>query len=55
MRWTGYVARMWRREMHIGFYWERQKKRDHWGDPDLGRKILLNESERDGMGWYALD
>jgi hypothetical protein len=41
MRWTGHVAHMGRREMHIGFWWERQKERDHQEDLDVGgRKIL---------------
>jgi hypothetical protein len=29
MRWVGYVARMERRGMHIGFWWESQKERDY--------------------------
>jgi hypothetical protein len=29
MRWEGHVARMWRRGMHIGYWWESQKERDY--------------------------
>jgi hypothetical protein len=29
MRWAGYVARMGKREMRIGYWWENQRERDH--------------------------
>jgi hypothetical protein len=29
MRLAGHIARMKRREMHIGYWWENQKKQDH--------------------------
>jgi hypothetical protein len=40
MRWAGHVARMGRRGMHIGYWWESQKERDHCEDQDVGGWIL---------------
>jgi hypothetical protein len=39
-RWAGKVARMGRR-MHVGYWWEMQKKRDHWEDEDVGGWTIL--------------
>jgi hypothetical protein len=27
--------------MHIGFWWESQKEKDHWEDIDAGGSIIL--------------
>jgi hypothetical protein len=29
MRWAGHVARIGRRGMHVGYWWESQNERDH--------------------------
>jgi hypothetical protein len=41
MRLARHVARMWRRGMHIGYWWECQKERDHWEEQDVGRWTIL--------------
>jgi hypothetical protein len=50
MRWTGHVARMGRRGIHIRYWWENQKEIDHWEDEDVGGWIILNWI-LDRMGW----
>jgi hypothetical protein len=35
---------MGRRGMHIGYWWENQKERDHWEDQDVGGGQYENAS-----------
>jgi hypothetical protein len=41
MRWAGHVARMGETGMHIGYWWESQKEREHQEDQDVGGWIIL--------------
>jgi hypothetical protein len=41
MRWAGDVARMGIRGMHVGYWWEIQKVREHWEDQDVGGWAIL--------------
>jgi hypothetical protein len=41
MRWAEHLARMGKRGMHIGYWWESEKERDHWEDQDEGGRIIL--------------
>jgi hypothetical protein len=54
MRWAGHIAHMGRRRMHVRFWWEGQKERDHQEDMDVGGKIILKWI-LDRVGWYGLD
>jgi hypothetical protein len=45
-----------RRGMHIGYWWESQKERDHWEDQYVGGWTILKwilETE-DAMVWIGL-
>jgi hypothetical protein len=41
MRWAGHAARIGRRRMHIGFWWENQNERNDLKDLDVGGRIIL--------------
>jgi hypothetical protein len=45
---------MGRRGMHIGYWWEIQKERDHWEDQDVGGWTDLREIGWDGRDWIDL-
>jgi hypothetical protein len=53
---AGHVARMGKRGKHIGYWWESQKKRDHWEDQDAGGWITLKLilERYDGVVWTGL-
>jgi hypothetical protein len=39
--------------MHIRFWWENQKERDHWEGLGISGRIIL-ETGWGGMNWYCL-
>jgi hypothetical protein len=43
-----------RRGIHIGYWWESQKERDHWEDQDVSGWTILKWIGWDGMGWIYL-
>jgi len=40
-RWVGHVARMGVRKGVYRVLWGNLRERDHWGEPDVGGKIIL--------------
>jgi hypothetical protein len=54
MIWTGHVAQMGRRGIHIGYWWESRKEGEHWEDRDVGGWTILKWI-LDRMEWYRLD
>jgi hypothetical protein len=53
IRWVGHVARLGRRGMYTGYWWESQMERDHWEDQDVGGQTILKWI-LDRMGWIGL-
>jgi hypothetical protein len=49
IRWAGHEARMGRRGMYIGFWWESRKERDH----HVGGRIILRWILE--IGWGGMD
>jgi hypothetical protein len=43
------------RGMHIGYWWESQKERDHYEDQEVGGYTLLKCTLENGMGLCGLD
>jgi hypothetical protein len=37
------------------FWWENWRERDHWGDPGVDGRIILNEFSGSGMRGFGLD
>ena len=59
IRWAGHVALWGRVEVCTGFWWGNLRERDHWGDPDIDRRIILRWIFRKwegvvGTGWNWL-
>jgi hypothetical protein len=49
-----FKSRRMRWAMHVRYWWENQKERDHWEDLDVGGWIIL-KLILEMMGWYGLD
>jgi hypothetical protein len=48
--------------VYIGFWWGNLRKRDHWGDPGMGGRIILGCIFRKrgvgvwtGLGWLRIE
>jgi hypothetical protein len=41
--------------MHIVYWWECQKERDHWEDQDVSGWTILKRILDREHGWYGLD
>ena len=61
MRWVGHVARMGEERGRMGSWWGNRRERDHWGDLDVDKWIILGwiSRRRDvgmwtGLGWHRI-
>jgi hypothetical protein len=46
---------MGRGEVYTGFWWGNLREREHLGDADVDRRIILKWNFRGGMWGYGLD
>jgi hypothetical protein len=51
-----YVARLEKTGMHVEYWWESQKQRDHYEDQDVGGWTILKWmlEKYDGVVWIGL-
>jgi hypothetical protein len=61
IRWAGHLERMEREEAYTGFWWEKTRERDHWGNPGADGRIILrwifmkwNVEVRTGSIWLRI-
>jgi hypothetical protein len=47
--WAGHVARMGKGEACTGFWWGNLRERNHWRDPGVDGRIILNGSSGSGI------
>ena len=46
---------MGRGETYAGFWWGNLREGDHWGDPGVDGRIILDGSSESGMWVFGLD
>jgi hypothetical protein len=44
-----------REEAYTGFWWGNLKERDHFKDPGVDGRMILNGSSGSRMWWHGLD
>jgi hypothetical protein len=60
MRWVGHVAHVGKRVVHTGFWWGDLREGDHFGDPGVDGRIILNwilkqwDGAWTGLSWLRI-